>query len=61
MRQPTDPDKLEQLRKYHIELLSRFLRGKLDGKVTHLMRIKANELRVSLSVYYERNRKLKQV
>lgn len=54
MRQPTDPEKLKALSKYHHKLKELFKKGKLEGKIWMMLRDKAQEIGISLSKYTHR-------
>ena len=54
MRQPIDHEKLQVMIDYHSELKKSFLRGRLNGKMTPLLRQKAKKIGISLTTFYRK-------
>lgn len=53
-RQRVDPGKVDALLRYHSRLRELFKEGKLNGKITHLLKVKAKEMGIGLATYFRR-------
>lgn len=58
MRQPVDSRKIVALMQYHVQLMADFKAGKLQGKISNLIKEKAKALGLSKSTFYLRKKQL---